>query len=330
MTPFPTLVQFAELVATGEDNVWSQQFVDVVRHHLPDTEAAVLWARSGQPESRGFVPLASTGDPSSPSPDSLERLPSRGEGELVLSLPGVSENDSALWLATTLALEEAQRPLAGWLAVAGMGIARRQQALEMERQRKARDHFFSMVNHDLKGPLASIKAMTDLIMRKVERGTLDPASEEGRADLLERLTFLSRRAKDMARLIDQIGDVTTIERGRLLLNRRWADLRSILRTSVERIELETGRTIDIEANGEPLLGEVDEYRLMQVLHILLKNALDYSEPETPVTARMAAGDRHLQLEITDQGRGISAQQKALLFQEYGRAVQNMSCGLGVG
>jgi signal transduction histidine kinase len=330
MSASSSLEQLAARVASGEDGLWLQEFVAVIKDRLPGTSGVVLFTRPDEPGRGEYLPVAASGEPPTLSPDLFRHLPWQGAGEVLLPLPILNGDGAALWLRTTLGVEEVRQQLAGWLEVAGIGLARRQQVREMERQRAARDHFFSMVNHDLKGPLASIKAMTDLLVRKLGRGTLDPSTAEGREDLMERLAFLSRRAKDMATLIDEIGDLAMIERGRLVLNKRRTDACSILRISIERIEDETGRAITLETSGVPCLTEADEHRLAQIFHILLKNATLYSESGTPVTARVTKGDNQVHIEISDEGRGVSEDQKAHLFQEYGRSVQGPSSGLGIG
>ncbi len=329
----PSLDQFAEQVATQADDRWLTSFVESVQQHIKETEGVALFVQPRQREARGDLePLAHVGEVPALPQGSLQGLPRRAAGGLLLPIPSLAEGSGALWLGTPQEAEAVQLQLRGFLAVAGIGLARRQQVREAELQRTARDHFFSMVNHDLKSPLASVKAMADLLVRKVQRGTLDPATEAGRADLLERLGFLSRRVKDMALMIDEIGDVSTIERGRILLNPTQADLGSLVRISVDRMEQASERSIQIEhAENSRLPVLVDEIRLIQVCHILLQNATAYSEPETPIVVRLTRQEgKAAQVSIEDQGMGIREETQQRLFYEYGRSVQERSTGLGVG
>lgn len=316
--PLPTLDQFAVEVATSATNEWLSPFVQHLAHLLNSADVAVV-LRSGS----ALQLLAGTGQP----PPLTASDGSEGEA-LWLPLPGVP--DALVWVRASVEAQAAQAKLEGWLGVAGLGVARLLQVQEAERQRVARDHFFSMVNHDLKSPLSSIKAMADLVLRKLQRGTLDPATPKGRDDLLERLGFVSQRVKDLAELIDEIAEVSYIERGRLDLNQQKVSLVSVLGDCVQRIQDELDRTVQIEDLDEPLYVRGDARRLSQLFHHLLKNAVRYSEPETPIVVRFTADGEAFQVEVEDRGSGMDEEQQSHLFHEYGRVVQKGATGLGVG
>lgn len=325
MTPLPTLAAFAEQVARQPDEPWLPDFCRIVQLCLPDHPPVALL----HVEEEALRPLASSGEEGLPLPTALpETLPQRTEKGLLLALPAVATG--ALWVGTRQPAPEVEATLAGWLAVAGLALHRQVQGQEAEKQRTARDHFFSMVNHDLKSPLASIKAMSDLIVRKMARGTLDPSSEEGKGELAERLNFLSQRVKDLALLIDEIGEVSNIERGRLELHLMRTEVGSVVRASVERLQERYGRAVQVEGGAEALMVQADAQRLAQICHHLLKNAILYSQPDSPIVVHLAARDGQARVQVVDKGAGIPPEQAAKLFHEYGRAVQTSPSGLGVG
>jgi signal transduction histidine kinase len=324
MNDAPTLEAFAQEVATADAEQWLQSFVTAVNQRLPErSEVALFLQQAGTLES-----LASTGEVPPVSRSALRDLPRAEKDRVLLAVPCVPE--ALLWLRTSLSLEEAQDRLGGWLAIAGIGLARHQQEQAAKRHEASRNHFFSMVNHELKSPLSSIKAMSDLIVRKIDRGTLDPSTEEGRADLMERLSFLSMRVREMASLIDEISDVANIERARLVLNPRKNNLSSLVGASIDEIEEATGRKVEYEDPEEPLYVNVDARRFTKVFSILLKNACDYSTPDTPIQVRSREEESTALVEIEDHGRGIEEEQLARLFHEYGRSVQSNGGGLGIG
>ncbi len=323
LPPLPTLDTFATQVATASDEQWMADFARCVARLL-NTPDVALFLRDGN----GMKPLAALGELPSLVSYGGGDFPRREEESLLFALPG--QEEALLWVRTPVEIDAAQAQLEGWLALASLGLARHQQAREMERQRAARDHFFSMVNHDLKGPLSSIKAMADLILRKLQRGTLDPATPEGRADLLERLGFMSQRVKDLAALIDEIGEISYIERGRLQMHQQKVSIGSILRDGIDGILADRDRTIRLEEGDDPLYVRGDSRRLSQLFTNVLKNAASYSEPDTPITVRVMSMDSRVLVEIEDQGPGIEAEQQARLFQEYGHSVQRGSSGLGAG
>lgn len=307
-----------------EEARWATSLIELLQGSLRNRPEIALLER----EDSHLVPIAATTTLPALPASLLDELPGRHRGALLLPLPERPGN--ALWIRTRRGAEAIRQELGGWLAAASLALHFQEQKAEKARQRAARDHFFSMVNHDLKSPLSSIKAMSDLIVRKVERGTIDPATEEGGAELMERLHFLSKRVRDLAQLIDEIGDVSSIERGRLHLNPQTNDLGSLLRTQVEEIEERRERSVNIEGRDEAIRLTVDGHRISQVFQILLKNAMDYSPPGTPVTVRLWQGESAACVSITNAGPGIGEEQQARLFQEYGRAVQQAPSGLGVG
>jgi signal transduction histidine kinase len=324
MNNAPTLEAFAQEVVTASAEQWIQTFVTAVKQRLSERSEAALFLQ----QVGALGSLASTGETPSLSPDVLHELPYAEQDTVMLPVPCVPE--ALLWLRTSLSLEEAQERLGGWLAVAGIGLARHQQEQAAKRHEASRNHFFSMVNHELKSPLSSIKAMSDLIVRKIDRGTLDPATEEGRADLTERLGFLSMRVREMASLIDEISDVAAIERARLVLNPQQSDLSSIVRVSIDNIAEDAGRAVAYEDPDEPLLVNVDARRFVKVFSILLKNACDYSMPDSPIHVRVRQEGSHALVEVEDHGRGIEEERLERLFHEYGRSVQGPGGGLGIG
>ncbi len=327
--PVLALEQFAAQVATDDDEQWLNGFIEVVQSKVPESMAIGLFVQPFGPARAHLTPLAAAGTVPDLDPAWMVGLPRREGEALLLPLPALAEGVGALWLRVPLEADVVQARLHGWLAILGLGLAQRRQVVATERQRQGLDHFFSMVNHDLKSPLSSIKAMADLVLRKVQRGAIDPCTDWGRADLLERLTFLSRRVKDMANLIDDIGDVSLVERGRLAIWPKPTDLGSVLRAGVERAETESGRRIAIEGDAPlPMMG--DARRLSQLFYILLHNALVYSEENSPISVRLTRQGILGQVEIRDRGRGIPEATQALLFHGYGRAVQEQPNGLGIG
>lgn len=324
MTPLPSLATFAAQVARQPETPWLSDFCHTVQQCLPDhPPVALLHVAEG-----ALCHLATTDETLSLPTTLPEALPHRSDEALLVALPGVTAG--VLWVGTHRPTSEVESALSGWLAVAGLALHRHLQAQEMEKQRVARDHFFSMVNHDLKSPLASIKAMSDLIVRKMARGTLDPSSEVGKAELGERLDFLSQRVKDLALLIDEIGEVSNIERGRLELYPTRTEVSSLVRASIERLQERYERTVQVEGGGEPLMAHADARRLEQVVAHLLKNAILYSPPDSRIVVRLAVAEGHIHVQVVDEGMGIPPEQAAKLFHEYGRAVQSSPSGLGVG
>lgn len=324
MSPTRTLDAFAARVAESAPEDWAPLLLDHVAAEAGGGAAALLVAHERDAlhvlASRGrTLPHPPPGEIGAPrSEEGCRLLPLAGPPSALLIVEGEGEADA-------LAMK-----VAGWLAVASLGLARQQQRSALRRQAEARDHFFSMVNHDLKGPLASVKALSDLVLRKVERGTLDLSTESGQEDLLDRLRLLSGRVADMARLIDTIGEISQIERGRLQIQSRRGELCAILRQLTDQFADQETHPIVVTLPDEPLYFQGDPRRIEQLFHHLLDNAARYSPADTEIRLQVTLDDGQVRVEIEDEGEGIEPDRMARLLHEYGHGIQSGSAGLGIG
>jgi len=205
--------------------------------------------------------------------------------------------------------------LAGRCALAIDNAALYQQAREAL---EVRDEFLSNVSHDLKTPLTAIKGIVQLLMRRSERTGL---SAQRLVPSLEKVVA----TVDMMRSqIDDILDLTLLRPGQALaLRLAPTDLVELARGVVRAHRRTTERhTIVLEAAVPALTADVDAPRIERVLNNLLDNAVKYS-PGGTVTVSVAreddaAGARAM-VSVRDQGVGIPAAERALIFERFHRA-----------
>jgi signal transduction histidine kinase len=157
-------------------------------------------------------------------------------------------------------------------------VLSRDLALQNEKLRaadRAKSEFLANVSHDLRTPLASIKASVS--------GLLEPDIEW---DLQTARGFLSLVNEEADRLIARVRnllDMTRIEAQALPMRKEVCDLTDIVASAIERVEpLTRGREIHATFPHEPLLVEVDYAQIETVILNLLENALKYSPPDTPL------------------------------------------------
>jgi len=139
----------------------------------------------------------------------------------------------------------------------------------------------------------------------------------------------------MARLIDDLLDVSRIARGKLALHRERCDFAAIARQTAEdyRDSLEgAGLGLEVAAPG-PLWVDGDPVRLAQMVGNLLNNAQRFTEPGglVRVTARALGGQ--VQVGVEDTGVGIAPELQARLFDPFAQADQDLARskgGLGLG
>jgi signal transduction histidine kinase len=201
--------------------------------------------------------------------------------------------------------------------------------LELEQAVRARDEFLSVASHELRTPVAGVKAAAQLLVRLQNRGTLN--AENLKSSLQE----LERSACRLAQLTEDLLDVTRLQDGRLPLRPTDVDLSDLVRRTVHvyRTQLAPTHAIDLELSDKPCTLVADPGRIEQVVTNLLENAVKYSPAGgiVRVTVRPAAGG--CLVEISDCGVGLPSGASELIFEPFGR-VQNTTTrhlpGLGLG
>ncbi len=200
---------------------------------------------------------------------------------------------------------------------------------DLQQALRTRDEFLASASHDLKNPLASIKATAQLLDRRLDRpGELD---RERLREGLHRLDTIATRAGG---LVDELLDLASLQMGRRLdLNRQPADLVQLAREVAQERQLATERhTIRVEGLEPELIGLWDGRRLGRVLANLLDNAVKYSPDGGPIDVRLQRDGDWAAIDVTDQGIGIPAADQRRIFERFQRAsnVEQKIGGTGIG
>jgi PAS domain S-box-containing protein len=202
---------------------------------------------------------------------------------------------------------------------------------EAEAAVRAQDEFLSIASHELRTPVAAVKATAQLAQRSLQRGTLDPPR-------LERHLESIRRAADrLASLVEDLLDVSRLRTGRLELHRQWIELAPLVEELVDRyrIQFEDQHeyTLVLRVPPQPIVVDVDPSRLEQVVDNFLSNAVKYSPSGGQISVALDLDGAGFRLTITDEGIGLPAGQTETIFEPFGRAtnaaVQQIP-GLGLG
>ncbi|MCL5256703.1 MAG: MEDS domain-containing protein [Chloroflexi bacterium] len=202
--------------------------------------------------------------------------------------------------------------------------AKRQQAEEAV---KLRDVFLSVASHELKTPLTSLLGYAQLMQRSMQReGTVDPQR------LQHVLEVIGQQSDKLARLINQLLDVSRIESGKFIIERKSTDLAGLVESAVSNARARTARHI-IQANAPARLeASVDPLRLEQVLGNLLDNAIKFSPEGSVIEVEVHALDeQNARIAVRDRGIGIPPERRADLFSRFYQAHQSgYSGGMGLG
>lgn len=207
----------------------------------------------------------------------------------------------------------------GWLnrSYASLEAAR----VEAERAREeaeaavaARDEFLSIASHELRNPTAGASGAAQLLLRRARNGSL--TSEQQR----EYLEHLVNETGRLARLVNDLLDVSRLAGGRLALQLEVVDLAELVESAVST-EVLDGRPVTIERRDEPVHVHIDALRIEQVIRNLLENAAKYSPPASSIEVAVEADEPHgvARVRVTDHGIGIPVKELEGLFQPFKRA-----------
>jgi PAS domain S-box-containing protein len=209
-------------------------------------------------------------------------------------------------------------------------VEERDQALaELRQALRTRDEFLASASHDLKNPLASIKATAQLLERRLNRP--GPLDIERMREGLHRLDAIATRA---AGLVEELLDLARMQMGRPLdLDRQPCDLVRLTHEVAQEQQQATERhTIEVDSSVPELIGVWDGRRLGRVLSNLLDNAVKYSPDGGLVTVRVAREGDWATVTVTDGGIGIPAADQVRIFERFQRAsnVERRIGGTGIG
>ncbi len=187
----------------------------------------------------------------------------------------------------------------------------------------ARDEFLAVAGHELRTPLTSLLFHAETLAR---RGPALPPDVAARTDKL------ARSARRIARLVDELLDVTRLSAGRLSIERERVDLAEVVREVVVRNAEPAalaGSPLRLDA-PHPVHGTWDPGRIEQVLEALLANALKYGRGR-PIEVRVSADGALARLEVRDHGIGVATEDQTRIFDRFERAASARHYGgLGLG
>ena len=195
---------------------------------------------------------------------------------------------------------------------------------ELREADRRKDRFIATLSHELRNPLAPLRAAVQLLQRP------DPGPDmRGLA-----VEILDRQVSHMTRLVDDLLDIARITRDTLELRRARVDLAEVVNIAVEASKplLEAGgHRMEMALPGAPLPADVDPVRLTQVLTNLLNNAAVYTARGGCVWVCLARQADAAEIRVRDNGRGITPEALPRIFDMFERGRwEGAGQGLGIG
>jgi len=197
---------------------------------------------------------------------------------------------------------------------------------DQKRIEKEKDEFLSIASHELKTPLTSIKAYTQLLDRKLKsrNETSELVFVEKTLDQIDKLNSL----------ITDLLDVSKIDNGKLKINKKPENLNQVLEGAIETILHTSGNDVKIERHGvkPDFLIPLDKIRIEQVLINFLTNAIKYSPDNHQIIVSTFTDEKEVRISVTDFGIGIQDFKQEYVFQKFYRVEESslQFQGLGIG
>ncbi len=192
---------------------------------------------------------------------------------------------------------------------------------EVRSMQTSRDHFFAMINHELRNALTAVYGWADLLRRKL--GTEAPRAAVEVYESAERTLSL----------VNDVLDLSRLEAARLEPVVRDTDAWRLVQDAVATVEpTAESRSIRIESTGpaESVPARTDPQRVRQILINLLSNAIRHSPDGERVTLTLKASHDRLEFSVIDRGEGIAAEQQAEIFEAFKRGGSDeRGTGLGL-
>ena len=225
-------------------------------------------------------------------------------------------------------------------ATVGRALERRrlrQRLVELEQLDKLKTQFLSMASHELRTPLTAVSGFMQIARRRMSRlsGATDVPepwrAEAQRADAT--LEMANRQSKKLARLIDELLDVSRLQRGRVEMRLAEVDLADVVREVAERMQiLSKGNQIETKIAGTaPIVADRD--RIEQVLENLVGNAIKYSPENGRVVMSLHASGANATVSVRDEGIGVAPGEVEKIFGLFYRSPDPRADhvgGLGLG
>ncbi len=189
-----------------------------------------------------------------------------------------------------------------------------------------KDEFIAILAHELRNPLAPIRAAVDMMsLMPLEQPQLRWARE-----------VIDRQTMHLSRLVDDLLDVSRISRGTIKLNKEPLTLRTILDRSVEAAQPIISahhHELQIECPAETATVQGDPTRLVQILSNLLNNAAKYMQASGTILLRASVDGDHAVFAVKDSGIGLTSEALPKLFNLFSRVHEDegqLPSGLGIG
>jgi two-component system, OmpR family, sensor histidine kinase KdpD len=257
----------------------------------------------------------------------LASAPSTRPGEYEMRLP-TTVRPAWLYVSEDVgwgkaALDRIARPLANLIDVALERDRVAQQAAEAEATRRAdvaKTAVLHAISHDLRSPLTGVTAAAGAL-----RGDRLPAK-----DREELVSVIETEAERLARLIDDLLDLSRIQADAVNPRTDWCDLyETVVSAGAQAQAVEGKHPIEYELPADLPLVKADPSQLERVFANLIQNAIKFSPADASVRVTGGVGAGSVTVRVIDRGRGVPPSQRSQIFEPFFRGRDSGGSGLGL-
>jgi signal transduction histidine kinase len=204
-------------------------------------------------------------------------------------------------------------------------VEREEQARALREADRHKDEFLAMLAHELRNPLAAVNNAVTVLKLSPDEGSRNWASD-----------VVERQVRQLARLIDDLLDVSRITSGKIRLRKEFVDASTVLDQAIESArplidERRHTLTVSFERDELPLY--VDTTRVEQIVLNLLTNAAKYTEDGGTIQLTAWREGQRVAISVRDNGMGIPPEklpEMFRLFSQGDRSLARSEGGLGIG
>jgi len=198
---------------------------------------------------------------------------------------------------------------------------------------RLKTQFMSVASHELKTPVTAMSGFLQVALRRI-RKRLDAGAPEPetwaaeQSAIADQLVIVQRQTTKLARLIDELLDVSRIQSGRVEFDHQRMDLGHLAREVVERMQTTTtNHTLQVTAI-DPAEIVADRDHLEQVLNNLIANAVKYSPDGGTITITVRSEGDGAALSVSDMGIGIPEEELSSVFGLFYRSPDRRARDVG--
>jgi signal transduction histidine kinase/CheY-like chemotaxis protein len=197
---------------------------------------------------------------------------------------------------------------------------------QLREQDRRKDEFIATLSHELRNPLAPIRAAAKIIA----------SPKAAPAQLRQAQQIVERQVNQMALLLDDLLDIARVTQGKLQLKKETLSLITAVDAAVEAVRPTLDgkhQQLEVSLPTEAILLDADRLRLSQVISNLLMNAAKYSDPGSRIALQCTVQHDTLALSVRDNGIGIAPESIGRIFEMFSQVdgvAGRSDGGLGIG